>query len=128
MTLDSTKTPSRGRLFKLFTDLGPYFRKLQSTESSYFFDCLEICIDMEKEPEEREFYGWWLIVENNDAGYTFKRFDGRFNLAAEWEVEKLTEEQQQQIDKSFDLFIVRLQALIKESTMHELHEQQVVLS
>lgn len=128
MTLSSTKNPSRGRLFKLFTDLGPYFRKLQSTESSYFFDCLEICIDMEKEPEEREFYGWWLVVENNDHGFTFERFNGRYNLAADWEDETLTDEQLKQIDKSFDTFIVRLQALVKQETVHELHEQQVVLS
>ena len=41
MTLAIKASPSRGRLFKLFTDLGPYFRKLQSTQKSFFFDCLE---------------------------------------------------------------------------------------
>ena len=128
MVLDRTKKPSRGRLFKLFTDLGPYFRKLQSTESSYFFDCLEICIDDTKEPEEREFYGWWLVVTNKGDSFTYERLDGRYNLAGDWEAAALSEERQPQLDKSFDIFIVRLQALIKESTEQELQAQQVVFS
>ena len=128
MVLDSTKMPSRGRLFKLFTDLGPYFRKLQSTDSVYFFDCLEICIDDAKAAEEREFYGWWLVVSNKDDEFTYERLDGRYNLVGDWEVENLSKEQQQQLDKSFETFIIRLQVLIKEVTQQELQSKQVVLS
>jgi sigma factor-binding protein Crl len=128
MVEDSTKKPSRGRLFKLFTDLGPYFRKLQSTESVYFFDCLEICVDDTQAPEERQFYGWWMVVSNKNDQFTYQRLDGRYNLVGDWEVENLSKEQQQKLDKSFETFIIRLQALIKEVTQQELQSQQVVLS
>lgn len=116
MTLTPEQCSSRGRLFKLFTELGPYFRKLQSTESSFFFDCLEICIDVEKEPEEREFYGWWLVVERNDNGVRYQRFDGIYNLAGDWVEERMNATQQQQLDKSFQLFLKRLATLIDIET------------
>lgn len=109
-------SPSRGRLFKIFTDLGPYFRKLQSTESSFFFDCLEICIDDTKEPEEREFYGWWLIVTRNEDGFDYERYDGCYNLEGDWVVTKIKKKDQKQLDAAFDLFIERLKALIEVET------------
>ncbi|MCW8995850.1 MAG: sigma factor-binding protein Crl [Psychromonas sp.] len=124
MTLALNKDPSRGRLFKLFTDLGPYFRKQQSTESSFFFDCLEICADPKKEPEEREFYGWWMVLVKDDNGFHYKRFDGFYNDAGDWVVETLSAQQQQLIDKSFALFIKRLQTLLDVETGLKLAQQQ----
>ncbi len=129
MTLALNTGPSRGRLFKLFTDLGPYFRKLHSTECSFFFDCLEICIDAEKEPEEREFYGWWLLVTKDEDGCHYQRFDGIYNLAGDWVVESISKNDQQQLDKSFELFLKRLATLIDIETGLKLEAlQQVVLT
>ena len=119
--------PSRGRLFKLFTDLGPYFRKLQSTESLFFFDCLEICLDAEKLPEEREFYGWWLHLEKDQDGYKYQRFDGCYNLAGDWVVETLSTENQKQVDQSFELFLKRLEALLNTETGLKLEKQETDL-
>jgi sigma factor-binding protein Crl len=116
MTEPVKKIPSRGRLFKLFTDLGPYFRKQYSTESLFFFDCLEICIDSEKEPEQREFYGWWINLKKNDSAFTYERFDGMYNIDGEWKIESLSAANKKQIDKSFKLFIDRLEALIVSET------------
>jgi sigma factor-binding protein Crl len=116
MTSDLLLSPSRGRLFKLFTDLGPYFRKLQSTENSFFFDCLDICIDDTKEPEERQFYGWWLIVTRDENGFDYERYDGVYNLEGDWVVKAMTSNNQQIIDASFDLFIERLKSLIEVET------------
>jgi sigma factor-binding protein Crl len=113
MTSAVTLPPSRGRLFKLFTDLGPYFRKLQSTENSFFFDCLEICVDDTKEPEERQFYGWWLIVTRDANGFDYERYDGLYNLEGDWGVNKIKKKDQKSIDASFDLFIDRLNSLIE---------------
>jgi sigma factor-binding protein Crl len=124
MTSEFNITPSRGRFFKLFTDLGPYFRKQQSTESRFFFDCLEICVEPEKEPEQREFYGWWLILLQEESVYRYQRFDGRYNLAGDWVVESLSVENKQQVDKSFELFFTRLEALIKDETGLELKEKE----
>ena len=127
MTSALNTEPSRGRLFKLFTDLGPYFRKQQSTESLFFFDCLEICIDSEKEPAEREFYGWWLLLEKDENSFTYKRFDGRYNVAGDWLVEGLCAQELQQLDKSFALFIKRLETLIEVETGAKLKAQQADL-
>ncbi len=116
MTSSLPLSPSRGRLFKIFTDLGPYFRKLQSTDSSFFFDCLEVCVDDEKEPEEREFYGWWLVVTRNEDGFDYERYDGIYNLAGDWVVTKIKTTDQKQLDASFELFIERLKSLIDIET------------
>ncbi|WP_028864104.1 sigma factor-binding protein Crl [Psychromonas aquimarina] len=128
MTSAVKNGPSRGRLFKLFTDLGPYFRKLQSTESSFYFDCLEICVDAEKEPEEREFYGWWLVVTEKETCFDYERFNGRYNLEGDWVVESLSKKEQQQLDHSFELFIDRLQTLIDTETEKTFCELQTELT
>ena len=111
-----SKPPTRGRLFKIFTDLGPYFRKLQSSEESFFFDCLEVCIDTEKEPEEREFFGWWMVVTRTEGRFTYERFDGRYNLEGDWVVCKIKKNDQKMLDASFELFIGRLKTLIEAET------------
>ena len=116
MTSDLLLTPSRGRLFKLFTDLGPYFRKLQSTENSFFFDCLDVCVDDTKEPDERQFNGWWLIVTRDENGFDYERYDGLYNLEGDWVVTAITSNDQQILDASFDLFIDRLKSLIEVET------------
>ncbi|MEI6896476.1 MAG: sigma factor-binding protein Crl [Psychromonas sp.] len=116
MTSKLLVPPSRGRLFKIFTDLGPYFRKLQSTGDVFFFDCLEICIDDSKEPEKREFLGWWLVLTRNENSFAYERFNGRYNLDGDWVDSQIKKKEQKQIDDSFDLFIARLKLLIEGET------------
>lgn len=120
MTTSNKTGPSRGRLFKLFTDLGPYFRKQQSTDSTFFFDCLEICVDDKKEPDQRQFLGWWILLTKSDKGFSYERFNGLYNLAGDWVSETIDAEQQTQLDASFELFIVRLASLIEVETGHKL--------
>jgi len=122
MTDSITKQPSRGRLFKLFTELGPYFRIKQSNESLFFFDCLEICLDVEKELEEREFYGWWVTIEKSESGYAYQRFDGLYNLAGDWVCKKISAENKKQLDQSFAVFFKQIATLLKNETGYELVE------
>ena len=123
-----SKSPSRGRLFKVFTDLGPYFRKLQSTEDSFFFDCLEVCVDAEKEPEERSFYGWWIVVKRSDDDFSYDRFDGCYNLEGDWVSCDIKKKDQKMIDASFELFIERLKRLIEAETTGSLTPTEVTLT
>ncbi|WP_354624154.1 sigma factor-binding protein Crl [Psychromonas sp. MME2] len=113
MTVNSSSGPSRGRLYKLFTDLGPYFRRQSSTDSTFFFDCLEICVDDNKEPEEREFLGWSMLVTLDETGFRYQRFDGIYNLAGNWVAYPLDESQKIQIDKAFELFLTRLSNMLE---------------
>jgi len=114
------KGPSRGRLFKLFTDIGPYFRTHHSNENEFFFDCLEVCIDAEKEPEERTFLGWWLLVKRSDNTFTYERFNGLYDLQGNWVKTKMTNQQLQQLDQSFEVFINKLKPLIEAEISVEL--------
>lgn len=114
------KGPSRGRLFKLFTDFGPYFRKLKSDEKTFFFDCLEICVDPEKEPEDRIFLGWWMVVTRTDNTFTYERFNGLYDLEGNWVKSKITKKEMQQLDLSFTTFIEKLTDMIDVEVGYEL--------
>ncbi|WP_372881449.1 sigma factor-binding protein Crl [Psychromonas sp.] len=128
MTSDVENGPSHGRIIKLLTDLGPYFRRLQSTDSSYFFDCLEICVDDNKEPEEREFLGWWVVVSNNGESCLYERFNGRYNLTGDWVAETISAQNLKQLDNSFALFIESLQTLMEVEMQLQLNAVEAVCS
>ncbi|WP_094752366.1 sigma factor-binding protein Crl [Psychromonas sp. CD1] len=128
MTASIKKMPSRGRLFKLFTDLGPYFRKLKSTEDSFFFDCLEVCVDATALPEEREFYGWWAMLYRVDTGFEYERFDGMYNKEGDWVVCKLKKEDKKQVDTAFELFLLKIKTLIEEDTGTSLCAREAILT
>tara|TARA_R110001583_G_scaffold15603_4_gene64144 strand:+ start:34549 stop:34920 length:372 start_codon:yes stop_codon:yes gene_type:complete len=114
------KGPSRGRLFKLFTDFGPYFRKLKSDETTFFFDCLEICVNANKEPEERIFLGWWMVVTRNENTFTYERFNGLFDIEGHWVKSKISKKEMQQIDQSFTTFIEKLTEMVDIEIGYEL--------
>ena len=119
------KGPSRGRLFKLFTDFGPYFRKLKSDEETFFFDCLEICVDDKKEPEERIFLGWWTELTLNDNTFTYQRFNGLYDIEGNWVSSKITKKEMLQIDQSFNTFIENLTEMIDVEVGYELTEKNM---
>lgn len=106
------KFPSRGRLFKLFTDIGPYFRKLQSDEKIFFFDCLEICVDAEEEPEDRVFLGWWLLLTLTENGFKYERFNGLYDMECNWVKTEITKSEMNVIDQSFNVFIDKLKNMV----------------
>lgn len=120
MSDSPVKGPSRGRLFKLFTDFGPYFRKLESDETTFFFDCLEICVDAEKEPEDRVFLGWWMIVTRTENTFTYERFNGLYDLEGNWVKSKITKKEMQNLDLSFTTFIEKLTDMIDVEVGYEL--------
>ena len=109
------QTLTKGRLFKLFTDFGPYFRHLKSTENSYFFDCLELCVDPTMEFETREFLGWWVVIEKQGTTYVYQQHYGKFNQLHQWEKSALTKEDQKNLETSFKLFIENLTELFVEN-------------
>ena len=114
------KVPSRGRLFKLFTDFGPYFRKLKSNETTFFFDCLEVCVDPKKDPEDRIFLGWWMVVTRAENVFTYQRFNGLYDVEGNWVKSKITKKEMKQIDQSFTTFIDKLTDMVDVEVGYEL--------
>ena len=112
--------PSRGQLFKLFTDFGPYFRELKSDEKSFFFDCLEICVDATVAPEKRVFLGWWIVITRDNDKFIYQRFNGLFDINGDWTEAELDNKQLQQIDQSFNAVIKKLTAMLEAETGYKL--------
>lgn len=85
----TTLFPPHGRLMTKLTALGPYLREKKSQEGYFFFDCLASCVNADKEPEEREFWGWWLVLTATDNGFEYSYDFGRYDLSGEWNEGKL---------------------------------------
>lgn len=80
---------SNGKYLKKFTDLGPYLRSLQCQKGFYFFDSLVVCLDTKEEPEEREFFGWWLELQQTENEFIYHYQLGIFDKQANWQSQSL---------------------------------------
>ena len=80
---------SNGKYLKKFTDLGPYLRSLQCQKGFYFFDSLVVCLDTKDEPEEREFSGWWLELQQTESEFIYHYQLGIFDKKANWQSQLL---------------------------------------
>ena len=57
---EEAKKPTHYRLVTALKAIGPYLREPLCKEGAYHFDCLSVCVDDSKSPEDREF--WRLVV------------------------------------------------------------------
>ncbi|KLV11063.1 MULTISPECIES: sigma factor-binding protein Crl [Photobacterium] len=104
--------PPHGRLMTKLTALGPYLRQNLSAEGHFFFDCLSSCISAKKAPEEREFWGWWLIMEATKNGFEYHYQFGRFNDQGEWDKDTVPAKHVQAVQQTLDDFYPKLKGLL----------------
>ncbi|MDW6017882.1 sigma factor-binding protein Crl [Vibrio plantisponsor] len=121
---EGTKNPTHYRLLSAFKAIGPYLREGKCKEGSYLFDCLAACVDDKKAPEKREFWGWWMILDQTDTGYEAKYQSGRYNLAGEWEAKAIPQAALSDVIQNQEEFHKKLEQTLDERfgltlSMHE---------
>lgn len=105
----TTVCPSHGRLITRFNALGPYLRKPLSSHEQYFFDCLGECDDVNLEPEKREFYGWWLVLNKLEEGtLEYQYWFGFYDQQGQWSEVELPNEYQPSIEATLLEFYSKL--------------------
>jgi len=124
---EMTKNPTHYRLLSALKAIGPYLREGQCKEGSYAFDCLAACVDDRKSPEKREFWGWWMELDQTDDGYEAKYYTGRYNLAGNWEVKEIPQKQLEEISQNREEFHKMLEKTLDErfGLVLSVHKQSV---
>ncbi|MDA0146822.1 sigma factor-binding protein Crl [Vibrio sp. LaRot3] len=87
-----TKIPTHFRLITSLRAIGPYLRESQSKDGFYLFDCLGVCVDDKKSPEEREFWGWWLELELVEHQFAARYRVGKYDKSGQWVDESIPKE------------------------------------
>jgi sigma factor-binding protein Crl len=95
---------------KAFVGLGPYIRESQCKGNCYFFDCLAVCVNSKPAPDKREFWGWWMDIEADEAGFTYQTQIGMYNKAGDWQVKAIKQaEIKQEIDTNLTEFLQKME-------------------
>lgn len=103
----------KSRIMKNFTALGPYIREAQCEGSTFFFDCLAVCVNIKPAPENREFWGWWLNLEDTGETFSYVYHYGLFDKQGNWREEKIKDKAvMEQIENAKQAFHVRLEKLL----------------
>lgn len=122
-----TKIPTHFRLLTSLRAIGPYLRESQSREGFYLFDCLAVCVDDKKSPEEREFWGWWLELQMQGQEFAARYRVGKYDKKGEWIDHKIPKDAIAEVNRIQNSFHQKLTELLeKEFGMSiSLHDKSV---
>ncbi|WP_375752937.1 sigma factor-binding protein Crl [Vibrio sp. HN007] len=118
-------SPTHYRLLSALKAVGPYLREPDSSEGKYVFDCLSACVDDKKSPEEREFWGWWMELEETDSGFVACFKTGIYNLEGTWDKVEVPENAKDEVNRTQQEFMKKLTKALKErfELSFELHPE-----
>ncbi len=124
---EMTQNPTHYRLLSALKAIGPYLREGQCKEGSYVFDCLASCVDDKKSPEKREFWGWWMELDQTESGFEAKYYTGRYNLAGEWEAKNIPQAALKEVSQNQEDFHKKLEQTLEErfGLALSVHEESV---
>lgn len=105
---EQSKNPTHYRLLTKLRAIGPYLREVQSTEESYLFDCLSVCVNDKKSPEQREFWGWWLELEKTDDAFEARYRSGLYDVNGEWQDKALPKKAIEDVTRTQEAFHQKL--------------------
>ncbi len=88
------------RLLRQFAAIGPYLREDLCEEGRYRFDCLSVCVSAKPAPDKREFWGWWLVLEQQDHSFSYHYQVGFYNAEGEWLNKPLPKKHQAEVERT----------------------------
>lgn len=125
-----TASPTHFRLLSALRAIGPYLREKDSQDGRYLFDCLSVCVDDKKSPEEREFWGWWMELESCTEdevtqSFTAKFEKGLYDFSGCWLQKSIPQAAQKEVARTQDEFMQKLTKVLQERFGLEfsLHEE-----
>ena len=80
----------------------------QDEEGRYLFDCLSVCVNDKKSPEEREFWGWWLELEQEGQTFAARYRTGLYDVKGDWVDEKLPKKAIEEVNRTQEAFHQKL--------------------
>ncbi|PHS87870.1 sigma factor-binding protein Crl [Aeromonas dhakensis] len=92
------------RLLRQFAAIGPYLREDLCEEGRYRFDCLSVCVSAKPAPDKREFWGWWLVLEQDDHNFSYHYQVGFYNADGEWLDKPLPKKHQVEVERTLNHF------------------------
>ncbi|MGY3857488.1 sigma factor-binding protein Crl [Aeromonas sp. NJAU223] len=92
------------RLLRQFAAIGPYLREDLCEEGRYRFDCLSVCVSAKPAPDKREFWGWWLVLEQDDHHFSYHYQVGFYNADGEWIDKPLPKKHQAEVERTLNHF------------------------
>lgn len=113
VSTDHNKIYFRKRV-RVFNAIGPYLREMQCEPTSYFFDCLTVCVDTKEEPEKRQFFGWWMEMKIVDDVCEYDYQFGLYDEAGEWQKQRIPTSHKEAVTASLTKFYEKLSPCLHE--------------
>ena len=113
------------RLLRQFAAIGPYLREDLCEEGRYRFDCLSVCVSAKPAPDKREFWGWWLVLEQDDHHFRYHYQLGFYNADGAWLDKPIPKKHQVEVERTLNRFYKLISDKLTALECHLVPAEQV---